>query len=89
MHLIGRSSSSEDNSYRGPLASRCNVLEDAEDGWEGWPSGEEVASSDTFEADEHKDPQDTPEKEADSEWSSPGLLHISLWHKGTAWDAKL
>ncbi|CAN6237610.1 unnamed protein product [Urochloa humidicola] len=66
-HLAGSWASSEDNSYSGPSASRCNVLEDAEDGSEGWPGGDDVASSVRFEADEHKDPLDTPEKEADSE----------------------
>lgn len=43
------------------------MLEDADDGSEGWRGGDDVASSDRFEADEHKDSLDAPEKEADSE----------------------
>jgi hypothetical protein len=66
-HLIGSWASKEDNSYNGSSVSSCNVLEDADDGSEGWIGGYDVASSDRFEADEHRDSLVAPETEADSE----------------------
>lgn len=82
-HLIGSWPSREDNSSSGSSVSSCNMLKDAEDISEGWRGGDDVASSDRFEADEHKDLLDTPEKEADSEWSPHFSLKLSSSHNGT------
>ncbi|TVU33143.1 hypothetical protein EJB05_24929 [Eragrostis curvula] len=88
-HLIGSWTSSDDNSYSGPSASSSNMLEDAEDVSEGLWCGDDVASSDKFEADEQSDPLDASEKEAFSELLAARLLQISSWPKGAPWDAEL
>ncbi|KAL6629360.1 hypothetical protein ACP70R_029125 [Stipagrostis hirtigluma subsp. patula] len=89
MHLTGSWDSSEDNSYSGLLVSSCNVLDNIEDGSGGRSGGDDIASSDRFDADERNDPLESAEKEVVSDRSPPLATQSSSWRKGISCDTTL